>query len=350
MAKRKKKRNAGKGRIWLVFLLVLAAAAAWGGYFYYSRWMAPNVVRSGKLFIPTGATYEQVLDSLRPFLKDEEGFRWLAERKKYGARIHPGRYSLTQNESNSALINRLRIGAQDEISIRIGNYASIYELAGKVGPLLETDSAGLVQAITGAAFAQSYDPDVLIFFFFPDTYNFHWNTSGEAFVQKMKRQYDLYWTEEKTALARSRNMTPLQATTLASIVQLESAKTDEQPRVAGLYLNRLKIGMKLDADPTVIYAMKKAEGFKRKIQRVYYKNLSIESPYNTYKYAGLPPGPICMPNRSAIDAVLEPASHNFLYFVADPQRPGYHIYATTLKEQEENADKYREWANRNQVR
>lgn len=333
----------------MIPLIVLLLAAGYGGYFYYSKWLAPNITRPGKLFIPTGAGYKQVMDSLRPFLKDEASFEWLAGQKKYGSRIKPGRYTLSKNESNSSLINRLRIGAQDEISIRIGNYSSIFELAGKVGPLLETDSAGLVQAITSAGFARSYDTASLIFFFFPDTYNFHWNTSGAAFVEKMKRQYDQYWTSERVAEARSRNMTPLQVTTLASIVQLESAKTDEQPRVAGLYLNRLKIDMKLDADPTVIYAMKKAEGFKRKIQRVYYKNLSIESPYNTYKYKGLPPSPICMPNKSAIDAVLHPAVHNYLYFVADPQKPGYHIYAATLKEQEENADKYRQWLNEKHV-
>ncbi len=161
----------------------------------------------------------------------------------------------------------------------------------------------------------------------------------------MKSQYDAYWTDEKVQLAKEKNMTPAQVTTLASIVQLESAVAEEQLRVAGLYLNRLKIGMKLDADPTVIFAMKKAEGFKRKIYRVYYKNLFIESPYNTYKYKGLPPGPICMPNASALNAVLHPAQHNFIYFVADATRPGYHVYAATLQEQEVNANKYREWQN-----
>jgi len=348
MAKRKQQ---PKKKRWISILLVLVLlGAGYAGYFYYSRFMAPNISHTGPLFIPTGAGYRQVLDSLRPFLKDEQSFRWLAERKKYNVRIKPGRYTLHKGEGNNAVINRLRIGAQDEIAIRIGNYASIFELAGKVGPFLETDSAGLVAAILQADFARGYDTAALIFFFFPDTYNFHWNTSGPAFVARMKKAYDRYWTPERVQEARALNMSPLEVTTLASIVQLESAQPDEQPRVAGLYLNRLRIGMKLDADPTVIYAMKKAEGFRRKIQRVYYKNLSFDSPYNTYKYKGLPPSPICMPNVSALNAVLRPAKHNFLYFVADPQRPGYHIYAATLEEQEQNAEKYREWANRNNVR
>ncbi len=347
MAKRKRKSGPKKG-LWIILVLMLAAAG-YGGFFYYQKWLKPNINHTGKLFIPTGATYEQVLDSIRPFLKDAQSFEWLARQKKYDYRVKPGRYTLSKNESNASVINRLRIGDQDEISIRIGNYASIFELAGRVGPLLETDSAGLVKAITEAGFTKGYDTAALIFFFLPDTYNFHWNTTGKAFVDRMKKQYDQYWTDEKIQEAKNKNMTPLEVTTLASIVQLESAKIDEQPRVAGLYLNRLKIGMKLDADPTVIYAMRKAEGFKRKIQRVYYKNLSIESPYNTYKYKGLPPSPICMPNQSALDAVLRPATHNYLYFVADPQKPGYHVYAATLKEQEENADKYRQWANANNV-
>lgn len=331
----------------LLVLLLLAAGA--GGYYYYRNWLQPNISRSGKLYIPSGAGYEQVLDSIRPLLRDPGSFAWLARQKKYDHRVKPGRYTLKAGESNNTVINRLRLGEQDQISIRIGNYASIFELAGRVGPLLETDSAGLVQAILGAGFARGYDTAALIFFFFPDTYNFHWNTSGKAFAERMKKVYDRYWTPEKIQEARDRNMSPLEVTTLASIVQLESAKTDEQPRVARLYLNRLKMGMKLDADPTVIYAMRKTEGFKRKIQRVYYKNLAIESPYNTYKNKGLPPSPICMPNKSALEAVLHPAEHDYLYFVADPQRPGYHVYAGTLKEQEENADKYRQWANDNHV-
>lgn len=333
-----------------LLLAVLLALGGYFGYYYYKKWFAPNVKETGKLYIPTNASYSQVLDSIRPLLNDPESFDWLARQKKYNSRIKPGRYSIKKGESNNELVNKLRIGDQDEISIRIGNYASIYELAGKVGPFLETDSAGLVAAITTADFTRGYDTANMLVFFFPETYNFHWNTSGAAFVKRMKTQYDKYWTEERQQLARDRNMNPMQVTTLASIVQLESAMPDEQPRVAGLYLNRLKVGMKLDADPTVIFAMKKAEGFTRKINRVYYKNLAIESPYNTYRYKGLPPGPICMPNASALEAVLHPAEHKFIYFVADATRPGYHVYAATLQEQEVNANKYREWQNAHNVK
>jgi len=344
----KKKKGSNKAGIVIVSIILVAMAG--GGYFYYKNWLQPNTVKAGKLYIPTGSDYNRMMDSLRPFLKDASSFEWLAGQKKYHNNIKPGRYTIRKGEGNAAIINRLRIGEQDEIAIKIGNYSSIYELAGKMGALLETDSAQLIDAMTQADFAQGYDPTELIFFYFPNTYNFHWNTSGKQFVNRMKKEYDKYWTDAKKQEAVNMNMTPLQVTTLASIVQLESAILEEQPRIAGLYLNRLKIGMKLDADPTVIYALKKAQGFTTKIQRVYYKDLTIESPYNTYRNKGLPPGPICMPNKSAIEAVLHPAKHNYLYFVADPQRPGYSIFAATLAEQEANAARYRDWANQNNVK
>ena len=342
-------RKPGKNYLLIILLILLIA----GGYFCfdgYKKWLMPNTVKAGKLFIPTNAGYAEVLDSLKPFLENRATFEWLAKQKKYTRHIRPGRYTIHKGESNNALINRLRSGAQDEIAIRIGNYSSIFELAGKVGSVLETDSASLVQAIVSADFAKGIDTAMLVAFYFPDTYHFHWNTSGAAFVSRMKQQYDRYWTPERIQEASGSNMTPLQVATLASIVQLESSKTDEQPRVAGLYLNRLKIGMKLDADPTVIYAMRKAAGFRQRIERVYNKNLEIVSPYNTYKNNGLPPGPICMPNQSALDAVLHPADHQFLYFVANPEKPGYHVYATTLEEQEKNAAIYRQWLNAHNVK
>lgn len=330
--------------------LLLLLVVGYMGFRYYQQWFAPNVTREGKLFIPTGASYAQVLDSLRPYLKNSRHFDALARKKQYDVHIKPGRYSMVRGENNNNLINRLRLGAQDEIAIRIGNYSSIFELAGKISPFLEGDSAQIVSAVLRSDRSKGYDTAALLFYFLPDTYHFHWNTSGPQFVARMMQQYDRFWTAERLSLAQNAGMTPFEVTTLASIVQLESAKADEQPRVAGLYLNRLKIGMKLDADPTVIFAMKKATGFQQQIQRVYYKHLAIASPYNTYRNRGLPPGPICMPNASAIDAVLRPAQHQYLFFVADPERPGYHIYATTLKEQEENAKKYRNWLNEKNIK
>ena len=337
-----------KTLIWLLLLIVIGGG--YFGYYFYQKLYAGNMVKSGKLYIPTGASYMQVLDSIAPFLDNKEHFDWVAQKKKYPGLIKAGRYTIQKGENNTELINKLRTGAQDEIAIRIGNYSSIFELAAKIAPFLETDSAAIIATITTDDYSKGLDTAEMLYYFMPETYNFHWNTSAKQFVQRMKEQYNRFWTNERKQQAALLNMSQLEITTLASIVQLESAVREEQPRVARLYLNRLRIGMKLDADPTVIFAMKKASGFSQKIQRVYNKNLQIESPYNTYRYKGLPPGPICMPNPSALEAVLKPARHNYLYFVADPAKPGYHIYAATLQEQEKNAAVYRRWLNEKNIK
>lgn len=327
----------------IALLLAVSVGVIAAGAYYYRLFLSSNIQKSGKLFIPNQATFQQMADSLQPFLKNQHSFLKAARIKQLASHIHAGRYTLSAGMSNNNLIDKIRSGEQDEIAIRIGNYSSIQELAGKIAPFLECDSQQIVQGIRSAPFTQGVDSDAVLYFFVPNTYQFHWNLTGSGFAEKMKNIFDQFWTPDRKAAAKAENMTLLQVTTLASIVQLESAHPDEQPKVARLYLNRLKIGMKLDADPTVIFAMRKAYGRDIKIDRVYYKNLLIPSPYNTYRNNGLPPGPICMPNASAIDAVLHPANHDYLYFVADPSRPGYHIYAHTLAEQTVNAQKYRKW-------
>lgn len=309
-----------------------------------------NVATEGKLHIPTNASFEQIVDSIKPLLKDAESFRKFAQNKDLGKRFYSGRYSIKSGMNNKEIVQMIQEGKQDEISIRIGNYASIIELAGKLGNILEADSARILEAIVKAEFTKNIDTAKKLYFFLPNTYNFHWNTSGQQFVDKMFKEYQKFWTPERLQLAASAKMSPLEVTTLASIVQLESFKADEQARVAALYLNRLKIGMKLDADPTIVFLKKMQQGFTQKVSRVYYKDLAIPSPYNTYINKGLPPGPICMPNPSAIDAVLKPEKHDYIYFVADTARPGYHLFAKTLAEQEVNAAAYRTWANKNNVK
>lgn len=332
-------------------LLLVSVVIIVLGYFafqYYHNNLAGNIKERGKLYIPTNASYQQVLDSISPFLKDKNSFEVVAKKMNYPQQIKAGRYSLKKGLNNKDLLQMLRLGNQDEIAIRIGNYNSIYQLASRISPLLEADSAQIIAAIVNGEYSKGFDTSGMLYYFIPNTYNFHWNTSGKQFVEKMSQEYDKFWNPERVAQAQKLDMNKFEIITLASIVQLESSKPDEQPNVAGLYLNRLKIGMKLDADPTVIFAMKKENG-NQKIERVYYKNLKILSLYNTYMYAGLPPGPICMPNPSAIDAVLNPTHHDYLYFVADPSKPGYHIYAKTLSEQEANAQKYRNWLNDNAI-
>lgn len=321
-----------------------------GSLYFIACGLGNNVAREGKLHIPTNAKFQQIIDSIQPLLKDPEGFRKYAMDKDMEKRFYSGRYSIKKGMSNKEIVQMIQEGRQDEISIRIGNYASIIELAGKLGNILEADSAKILEAIVQADFTKGVDTAKKLYFFLPNTYNFHWNTSGKQFTDKMFKEYQKFWNEERLALAQAANMSPLEVTTLASIVQLESFKADEQARVAALYLNRLKIGMKLDADPTIVFIKKMQQGFSQKVSRVYYKDLTIVSPYNTYTNKGLPPGPICMPNPSAIDAVLKPEKHDYIYFVADTAKPGYHLFAKTLKEQEVNAAAYRIWADKNNVK
>jgi UPF0755 protein len=309
-----------------------------------------NVKQEGKLHIPTGANFRQIIDSISPLLKDAKSFENAAKIKKLDTRFYSGRYTIKAGMNNKEIIQMIQEGKQDEIAIRIGNYSSINELAGKIGAILEADSAAILEAMVQADFAKAYDTAQQLFLYLPNTYNFHWNTSGEQFVKKMHQEYEKFWNEERLAKANAANLSPLAVTTLASIVQLESVKADEQSKVAALYLNRLKIDMKLDADPTIVFLKKKQSGFTQKVSRVYYKDLLMESPYNTYRNKGLPPSPICMPNPSAIDAVLQPDTHKYLYFVADTSRPGYHLFASSLAEQELNAKAYRKWADRNKVK
>lgn len=332
----------------LIGIIAVATLAA-GGYFYMLRY-ASNVAQKGYLYIPTGARFEQILDSVQPLLKSNATFKQVAKQKGLDQHFYPGRYTLKPGMSNAEIINMIKQGKQDEIAIRIGNYASIYELAGKVAPFLEADSAQIVESIATAAYTQGLDTPSMLHFFMPNTYNFHWNTSGTDFAQKMKKEFDQFWTTDRQAKAQVAGMSTEEVITLASIVQLESSKVDEQAKVAGLYLNRLRIGMKLDADPTIIFIKKMQSGFRTRISRVYYNDLKIASPYNTYLNKGLPPSPICMPNPSAIDAVLNPVKHDYIYFVADPQKPGYHWFARTLAEQEQNAARYRSWLDEHNIK
>jgi UPF0755 protein len=183
--------------------------------------------------------------------------------------------------------------------------------------------------------------------FIPNTYEFFWDTTAEKVREKMAKEYRKFWNAERVAKAEALGLTPLQVSSLAAIVHKETVKADERPVVAGVYLNRLKKGMKLEADPTVIYAMKKQSGdFDQVIKRVLNKDLVIDSPYNTYKNYGVPPGPIAMPDISAIDAVLNPAKHNYIYFCASVTNFGYHEFAVTPAQHEVNRQKYIAWVNK----
>jgi UPF0755 protein len=299
------------------------------------------------LYIRTGANLDEVMDSLSSKMDDIETFKKYALSKDLGENLKPGKYKLNQSDSNSEIIEKIVSGQQEEVKLMIKNEPTIFHLAGSVSKKIEADSAEIVQAIVD--WGMKKDPNMTAetvkIYFVPNTYHYFWPTTGEKFVDKMIKEFEKVWNEERQQKAAAMNFTPLQVYTLASIVQMEASKTDEQPKVAQAYLNRLAKDMRLEADPTSIYAYKLQNGFNNKIQRVYSGHLAVPSDYNTYRVKGLPPAPICLPNTSAVDAVLKPEAHPYVYFCADPDRPGYHSFTNDYAEHERNAEKYRNWLN-----
>lgn len=309
--------------------------------------MKSNVKENGFLYVRTGADFREVLDSLQGKLESPESFANYAETKDFPEKIKAGKFKLIQGETNKELLNRLISGTQEEVSLMIRNEPTIFHLAGSVSKKIEADSTQIVEAII--SWAKEKDPNLnaetVKMYFVPNTYNYFWPTNGEKFVEKMMNEFEKVWTEERQQKAEAMNFTPLQVFTLASIVQLEASKVDEQPKVAQAYLNRLAKDMRLEADPTSIYAYKLQNGFNHTIQRVRHGHLATPSEYNTYRVKGLPPAPICLPNLTAVDAVLNPEEHSFIYFCADPDRPGYHSFTSNYEEHKRNAEKYRKWLN-----
>jgi UPF0755 protein len=214
------------------------------------------------------------------------------------------------------------------------------DLAAFVSHRLEADSATLMNSLNDDVYLRPYDLDsqTCMALFIPNTYEFYWNTSVEQFLQRMKKEYEHFWNEERKNKAAALKLTPLQVTSLASIVEEETNYNPEKSRIAGVYLNRMKDKMMLQADPTVKFAIRDFS-----IRRVLNTHLAYVSPYNTYLNKGLPPGPICTPSIKTIDAVLNAEQHDYLYFCADPDKPGTHVFARTYHEHQLNAKRYQKW-------
>ena len=345
-----KKRIRLRRGIVLVFgILILIAIFI--GFWLFKTVMKPNVNTPGgkdfSLYIPTNATYRQVLDSLyeHDLIADKSSFEWMMAKKDYPDHVRPGRYVLKNKMSNHQLSNMLRGGLQTPVKLTFNNIRNIQMLAGRIGQQIEMDSADLVALLnhTDSLRSWGFDQRTIPALFLPNTYEFYWNTNADQFVKRMRQEYDKYWTEERRAKAKAVGLTPVQVSILASIVDKETNKTDEMARIAGVYLNRLQSGWLLQADPTLVFASGDFE-----LKRVLNVHKEIESPYNTYKYIGLPPGPICIPSLAALNAVLNPEKHHFYYFCAKEDFSGYHNFAKTLIEHNRNAERYQRELRRRQ--
>jgi UPF0755 protein len=341
-------------KIVAIFSVLLVLALSVYGYMLYRKIFSANTNFSEKevyVYIPTDANYETAEKIVAPYVENLDNFRMVAEKKSYITNVKPGKFLLKKGMNNNDIINSLRISLP--VKLAFNNQERLEDFAGRIGSQIEADSTSLMKAFTDKAFLDEngFTEENVLSMFIPNSYEFFWNTSAEKFRDRMAKEYRAFWNDERKAKAEAQNLTPLEVSTLASIVHKETVKTDERPRVAGVYLNRLKSGIKLEADPTVIYAVKKeANDFNRVIKRVLYKDLETVSPYNTYRNFGLPPGPIAMPDVSAIDAVLNPEKHNYIYFCASVTNFGYHEFAVTPAQHEVNRQKYVAWVNKQGIK
>jgi len=330
---------------WRIFLLVSAVLLAVGGFFAWRMYSTafgpgPRFDDGARiLLIPTGSVFDQVVESLKAegSVTDEKAFRLLAERKKYPRRVKPGRYRIESGTSLNELINKLRSGDQDPVRITFTNIKTLHQLAGQVAKYIEADSTELIQVMHDPATVDrlGFRSETMISVFIPNTYEFWWTTTPEEFLERMAKEYKRFWTDARKAKAKSINLSQTEVATLASIVQAETAKPDEAPIIAGVYLNRLRIGMPLQADPTLKFAL----GMDS-LTRILTEDLQVASPYNTYTHAGLPPGPINMPEPRYIDAVLNAQKNDYLYFCARETLDGYSNFAKSYEQHLVNARRY----------
>lgn len=333
--------------LWAIALIGLAVAAYFA-YFVYSAMFKPNTSFNNEnayVFIPTGADYNEVRAQLEPLLLDIDAFDALAKQKKYTANIKAGRYEIKKGMSNNDIINSIRSN-NIPIKVSFNNQETLEKLAGRIANQIEADSLSLIETMTSETFYEKsgFSKQTALGMYIPNSYEFFWNTSAEEFRDRMLKEYNRFWNDSRKVKAKALNMSRDKVMALASIVYEESKQASEQPRIAGVYMNRLRIGMPLQADPTLKFAAYQLPQYKNTvIKRVLNIHKEIESPYNTYMNAGLPPGLIAMPDISAIDAVLNYEKHNYLYFAADAKRLGFHKFAKTLSQHNVNAREYQRY-------
>ncbi len=324
--------------ILLVILLILGSA----GLHYYNTLFKSNITDTSEeyLYIPSTASFDDVINIVKQknIIIDTETFAWVAKRMKY-KNVKPGKYKISKGMSNVELIRMLRAGRQEPVKLQYQNIRLKKNFAGHIGTQLEIDSTQFLSMLDSMDLLRTlgFDEDNIFCMFIPNTYELYWNTSADKFINKMHDEYGKFWNEERIAKAKKIGLSPIEVSILASIVDQEALVNSELKRVAGVYMNRLNRGMKLEADPTVIFAL---GDFK--IKRVLNRMLKYNSPYNTYMYNGLPPGPICMPSVAAIDGVLSYEKHNYIYFCAKEDFSGYHNFASNITDHQKNARKFQQ--------
>ena len=300
------------------------------------------------LIIQTGASYEQVVDSIisNHIIRNVKFFDWIAKKKSYPTLIKPGRYVIDKDFSYNSFINMLRSGHQTPVRITFQNIRTLNQLAGKIGNQIEADSIQIMNFLSDESnyLADGFNKATIIAVFIPNTYEIYRNTDSEGLYDRMLREYRKFWNEQRIEKAREKGLSQIEVAILASIIDDEVVKPDEKPRIAGVYMNRLKSGIPLQACPTIKFALNDFT-----ITRVLYKHLQIDSPYNTYKHGGFPPGPIGCPSIEGIDAVLNAENHEYFFFAAKADFSGYHNFSRTLSEHNHYAALYQKELNKRKI-
>lgn len=336
----------------LYSIIVIIASGIFVLFTLYALFLKPNLNLQTDTYlfaVPSNSTVESIYAKLSDELHvgSSLGFFTLAKLVKLENRIYPGLYKLESGMSNKDIIFLLRSGKRESVNVTIkfGRYAQ--DIVKQVAPLIEADYDEMTQLLHNSSYMDSlgFNAATAICLFLPDTYQFHWNTSARGFFSRMYREYTNYWNSTRLEQAKSIGLSPHEVMTLASIVNQETNKNDEKKRVAGVYMNRIKTSHKLQADPTVKYAY---GNFSMK--RIYRKHLLINSPYNTYNVVGLPPGPICTPQKTDIEAVLNYEQHAYMFFCAKPDYSGYHVFSTSYNEHLKHAAAYSKWLNSERIR
>ncbi len=334
-------------------LLIIGAVAGfflWGKYQAISSPNVPADLKNNIVEIPTNSTFQEVVNIMleNGQIEDTVSFREVAELMNYKkTTMRAGRYKIKSGWSNRSLITHLRAGKQAPVKVVLNTGRFVEDIAGKAAKTIEADSSDLAQLFHNQSVITSkgFTDETLMSLFIPNTYEFFWNTNAEKFLAKMVKEHEIFWkknSREKKATAM--NMSKEEVYTLASIVERETNAKSEKPRIAGVYLNRLKKGMLLQADPTAVFATRDFTA-----RRVLNKHINFDSPYNTYKYVGLPPGPISIASISSIDAVLNSENHEYIFFCAKPDNSGLHAFAKTLAGHNRNANKFRSWLNQQRI-
>lgn len=334
----------------LIILLLLFIISGFIGYKLYNSIFSAKVNLDEDhivLNVPSKMDFQDLIYSLdkNKIVSDTSSFKLVSKLMKFKS-PKPGRYKIENGWSNKDLITHLRLGAQDAVKLTFNNVRNFQELCGVFGKNLEYDSLDYLNHLKSNEFQLEHNVNdsTVLSLFIPNTYEVYWNSTPKKLFQRLISEHEKFWTPKRTQALEDVQLSKIEAYTLASIVQKESNLNSEKPRLAGVYINRLKKGMLLQADPTVVYAVGDFT-----IRRVLNRHLEFDSPYNTYKYEGLPPGPICMPDVSSLDAVIFAEDHNYLYFCANTKNDGSHLFAKSLAQHNRNAAKFHKWLNKQKI-